>query len=114
MNEIKVNDVVIITGREGMRKKIIGRFGVVTKVENDEYTVLLAKGLNGYGFVNYILSKNDIVKIGESYLDFAEKEECNCDFSKDGKCIHFLSQGELTCNGSDKEKSECVCFGELE
>lgn len=47
---------------------------------------------------------SNTVEIGENY----------CDFSKCGKCMHFLSEGELSCNGSDKEKDECACFSELE
>jgi hypothetical protein len=26
----------------------------------------------------------------------------------------FLSEGELICNGTDNEKSKCMCYSEME
>lgn len=40
-------------------------------------------------------------------------DEDICEHSEDGKCRHFLSEGELDCNGTDKEKSKCMCHTEL-
>lgn len=42
------------------------------------------------------------------------KEVSICDLSKDGRCIHFFSEGELDCNGTECEKSKCMCYSEIE
>lgn len=41
--------------------------------------------------------------------------ECyNCEWSQEGHCIHSDSQGELICNGTELEKSKCMCHSEVE
>lgn len=40
-----------------------------------------------------------------------EKEE-KCFHSQNGKCFHCDSQGELSCNGTAREQSKCLAFGE--
>ena len=34
----------------------------------------------------------------------------NCEFSKDGRCYHSGSKGELLCNGTDLDKDGCMEF----
>lgn len=41
-------------------------------------------------------------------------DEDVCEHSEEGICKHFLSEGELNCNGTDEEKSKCMCHTELE
>lgn len=31
-----------------------------------------------------------------------------CEWSQNGKCVHFCSQGELNCEGTEKEMDNCM------
>lgn len=57
-------------------------------------------------------------KCGRSYDDVTGKDiteyDCWCDYSEKGKCYHSDSQGQLKCNGSDKEKDKCMEYNEEE
>jgi hypothetical protein len=40
--------------------------------------------------------------------DYEVIEEEVCEYSKNGKCMHPWSEGELSCDGMDKDKSNCT------
>ena len=37
-----------------------------------------------------------------------------CNYSDDGKCMHFYSEGELKCNGTKDEQGNCLIYNEAD
>lgn len=39
--------------------------------------------------------------------------EDKCEYSENGKCMHFCSEGELDCKGTEKEMNNCMVYVEV-
>jgi len=75
-------------------------------------------GLNSVGEISYStycsifdFSMNLLDKMYD--LENSEEEE-KCSHSENGKCYHCSSQGELECNGTELEESNCAEHNEVD
>lgn len=64
-----------------------------------------------------------IKNLNEERIEINENGQCetfeegvsdfyNCEYSQDGKCKHCNSEGELVCNGEEKDKVKCSLYNE--